>query len=112
MPFAVPKTRTRYALDFGCGVPAYPPVGPDGYWRLRWVESDRRRETTAASHDEVVAKASDLVARLSQGRPTDLAQADGDVLVAHYLDPTRRRSGAGPGRLATVRGRRPIADAS
>jgi hypothetical protein len=43
------------------------------------VESDRRRETTAASHDGVVAKASDLVARLSQGRPTDLAQAHGDV---------------------------------
>ena len=44
----------------------------------------------AASHDEVVAKASDLVARLSQGRPTDLAQGHGDVLVAHYLDPGRR----------------------
>ena len=73
----------RHALDFDCGVRAYPPVGPEGYWRLRWVESGRRRETTAASHDEVVAKASDLVDRLSQGRPTDLAQAHGDVLVAH-----------------------------
>ena len=68
---------------------AYPPVGPDGYWRLRWVESDRRRETTAASHDEVVAKASDLVALLSQGRPTDLAQAHGDVLVEPAWDPRR-----------------------
>jgi integrase len=87
---AVPKTRARHALDFDCGVRAYPPVGPDGHWRLRWVESGRRRETTAGSHDEVVAKASDLVARLSQGRPTDLAQAHGDVLVAHYLDPARR----------------------
>ncbi|MDQ6928216.1 MAG: hypothetical protein M3159_06080, partial [Actinomycetota bacterium] len=85
-----PPKGTRHALDLDCGVRAYPPVSPDGYWRLRWMEGERRRETTAPSRAEAVAKASDVVARLSQGRPTDLAQAHGDVLVAHYLDPARR----------------------
>ncbi len=54
------------------------------------MEADRRRETTASSKDEVLAKAADVVERLAQGRPTDWAQAKGEALVAHYLDPTRR----------------------
>jgi hypothetical protein len=54
------------------------------------MEADRRRETTATSRDEVLAKAADLVARLAQGRPTDWSQAKGDALVAHYLDASRR----------------------
>jgi hypothetical protein len=61
-----------------------------GYWGLRWVEAGRRRETTAASRDEVLAKAADVVARLAQGRPTDWGRATGEALVAHYLDPNRR----------------------
>jgi integrase len=80
----------RHALDFDCGVRAYPPSGSAGYWRLRWVEAGRRRETTAASRDEVLAKAADVVARLAQGRPTDWGRATGDALVAHYLDLNRR----------------------
>ncbi|HWH36091.1 MAG TPA: hypothetical protein VNT56_12330 [Acidimicrobiales bacterium] len=68
---------------------AYPPSAPGGYWRLRWMEADRRRETTASSRDEVLAKAGDLVARLAQGRPTDWSQAEGDALVAHYLESRR-----------------------
>ena len=84
-----PRSGARHALDFDCGVRAYPPVAPGGYWRLRWPEAGRRRETTAPSRPEAVAKAADIVARLSQGRPTDLAQAPGAVLVAHYLDPAR-----------------------
>ncbi len=54
------------------------------------MEADRRRKTTAATRDEALAKAVDLVARLSQGRPTDWGQANGDALVANYLDPARR----------------------
>jgi hypothetical protein len=87
---APPPTEIRHALDFDCGVRAYPPSSPGGYWRLRWMEADRRRETTATSRDEVLAKAADLVARLAQGRPTDWSQAKGDALVAHYLDASRR----------------------
>ena len=89
-PLAPRPAGSRHALDFDCGVRAYPPSAPGGYWRLRWMETDRRRETTAGSKDEVLAKAADLVARLAQGRPTDWSQAKGDALVAHYLDPTRR----------------------
>ena len=54
------------------------------------METDRRRETTATSKDELLAKAPDVVGCLAQGRPTDWAQAKGEALVAHYLDPTRR----------------------
>ncbi len=85
-----PNRAPRHALDFDFGVRAYPPSAPGGYWRLRWVEGERRRETTSATRDEALAKAGDLVARLAQGRPTDWAQAKGEALVDHYLDPTRR----------------------
>ncbi|MEA2826822.1 MAG: hypothetical protein QOG43_1261, partial [Actinomycetota bacterium] len=81
---------TRHALDFDCGVKAYPPVTPGGHWRLRWLEEGRRRETTAPSRRNAMSKAADVVARLSQGRPTDLAQAPAELLVTHYLDPARR----------------------
>ena len=87
---AASHRQPRQTLDFDCGVRAYPPTHPDGYWRLRWMEADRRRETTATSKDEVLAKAADVVEHLAQGRPTDWAQAKGEALVAHYLDPTRR----------------------
>ena len=89
-PRTPPPAGIRHALDFDCRVRAYPPSAPGGYWRLRWMEADRRRETTASSKDEVLAKAGDLVARLAQGRPTDWSQAKGDALVGHYLDPSRR----------------------
>jgi hypothetical protein len=77
-------------LEFGGGVRAYSPAVPDGYWRLRWEEGGRRRDTTAASRDEAVAKATDLIERLGRGTPTELARATGADLVAHYLDPARR----------------------
>jgi integrase len=77
-------------LEFDCGVRAYPPARPDGYWRLRWVEEGHRRDTTARSRDEALAKAAELVAGLARGRPTDWARAPGAALVHHYLDPTRR----------------------
>ena len=81
---------TAEVLEFDCGVRAYPPARPDGYWRLRWMEEGHRRDTTARSRDEGLAKAAELVAGLARGRPTDWARAPGAALVRHYLDPTRR----------------------
>lgn len=81
---------TREVLEFDCGVSAYEPSTPGGYWRLRWVEASRRRDTTAKSREEAIAKASELVERLAAGTPTKLASAKGAVLIARYLDPARR----------------------
>ena len=72
------------------GVFAYPPAVPEGYWRLRWVEHGRRRDTTARSRAEAVVKAAELADRLAQGTPTAYARARGAALVDHYLDPARR----------------------
>jgi len=80
----------REVLEFDGGVRAYSPAAPGGYWRLRWEEGGRRRDTTAATREEAVAKAADLVERLGRGTPTGLARATGADLVAHYLDPARR----------------------
>src|SRR6059058_4548064 len=80
----------REALVFAGGVTAYPPPSAGGYWRVRWREEGRRRETTARSRDAAVAKAEELVARLGLGAPTDLGRAPGRALVDHYLSPGRR----------------------
>ena len=77
-------------LEFDCGVRAYPPPRPGGYWRIRWEEAGRRRDTSARSRAEAIGKASELVERLGRGTATDLARATGAELVDHYLDPTRR----------------------
>ena len=82
--------RAREVLEFECGVRAYPPPRPGGYWRLRWEEAGRRRDTSAKSRTEAIAKATELVERLGRGTATDLARATGAELVAHYLDPARR----------------------
>jgi integrase len=71
-------------------VSAYEPATPGGYWRLRWVEASRRRDTTAKTREEAIAKAAELVERLAAGTPTKLASAKGSVLIARYLDPSRR----------------------
>ena len=76
------------------------------------MEEGHRRDTTARSRDEALAKAAELVAGLARGRPTDWARAPGAALVRHYLDPTRRPLGGGRGRCATARNRRPTAGAS
>ncbi|MGH9149450.1 MAG: tyrosine-type recombinase/integrase [Acidimicrobiales bacterium] len=85
----VPSERAE-ALEFDAGVRAYPPTADGGYWRLRWEEAGRRRDTTARSRHEAMAKAAELAERLGRGSPTDLARATGAELVAHYLDPARR----------------------
>ncbi|HEX5265444.1 MAG TPA: hypothetical protein VFW24_01605, partial [Acidimicrobiales bacterium] len=77
-------------LEFDCGVRAYEPADPGGYWRLRWEEAGRRRDTTAPNQQAAVDKAAELVERLAQGTRTELLRARGAELVAHYLDPGRR----------------------
>jgi hypothetical protein len=49
-----------------------------------------------------VAKAAGLVERLGRGTPTELARATGADLVAHYLDPARRRPGCSAGLSVTA----------
>jgi len=82
--------REREVLEFDCGVCAYEPAGRGGYWRLRWNEAGRRRDTTAKSRAEAISKASELIERLSAGSPTALRAARGRALVERYLDPARR----------------------
>lgn len=87
---AVIAADERAALEFEGGVRAYPPAREGDYWRVRWEEAGRRRDTTARSRPEAIAKAAELVERLGRGSLTDLARASGAELVAHYLDPARR----------------------
>ncbi|HMK62172.1 MAG TPA: tyrosine-type recombinase/integrase [Acidimicrobiales bacterium] len=79
----------RQVLEFDCGVVAYEPATENGYWRLRWVEDGRRRDTSAKGRTEAIARAEDLVERLSAGRPEGLTRAKAIRLVEHYLDPSR-----------------------
>ena len=80
----------RNVLEFDFGVRAYPPTKPGGYWRIRWAERRTRKDTTANSRTAAIAKATEIVARLSRSVPTKLGRATGAGLVAHYLDPSRR----------------------
>lgn len=83
-------TNNRDVLEFDHGVRAYPPARPGGYWRVRFEEAGRRRDTSARTQADAIAKATELVERLSRGTATDLAKATGAELVAHYLDAQRR----------------------
>src|SRR4051794_41347840 len=80
----------REVFEFHSGVRVYPPGDRSAYWRIRWEEAGRRRDTSARSRTEAIAKATELVERLGRGTATDLARATGAELVAHYLDPARR----------------------
>jgi hypothetical protein len=80
----------REVLEFDYGVRAYAPASETGYWRIRWEEASRRRDTTARSRSDAIAKAGELMERLGRGTATDLARASGADLVAHYLDLARR----------------------
>src|SRR5690348_6842130 len=84
------SAESRDCLEFEGGVRVYPPVRRDGYWRIRWEEAGRRRDTSARSRTAAIAKATELVERLGRGTATDLARASGAELIAHYLDPARR----------------------
>lgn len=80
----------REVIPFEGGVVAYEPAAPGGYWRLRWPELGRRRDTTARTRDEALAKAVELSERLNIGTSTSHLRARGDTLVEHYLDRRRR----------------------
>jgi integrase len=77
-------------LEFDYGVKAYPPRQPGGYWRLRWKENHRQRDTTAKDRATAIARAVEIVEGLASGNPSELIKATGADLVAHYLDPRRR----------------------
>ena len=80
----------REVIPFEGGVVAYGPTEPGGYWRLRWLELGRRRDTTARTRDEALGKALELSERLNMGTPTSHLRARGESLVEHYLDRRRR----------------------
>lgn len=82
--------REREVIPFECGVVAYAPRAAGGYWRVRWQELGRRRDTTARTRDEAIAKATEVSERLNLGTPTSHLRAKGVALVEHYLDPRRR----------------------
>ena len=90
MTLAATSSVAPQVLEFDLGVRAYPPTRPDGYWRLRWIEDGRRRDTTARSRSEAIAKAAGVVDELARGLPTDWSRAKGAALIEHYLDPARR----------------------
>ena len=83
-------SQQREVLEFDLGVRVYPLAHGGGYWRVRWQEKRKCRDTSARSCADAVAKASELVERLARSTPTDLARAKGRDLVDHYLDPARR----------------------
>jgi len=87
----VRSVRAREVLEFDCGVAAYEPASDGSYWRLRWVEDGRRRDTTAKDRTTAIARAEELVERLSAGLPEGLARAKALRLVELYLDPARTR---------------------
>jgi len=80
----------REVIPFEGGVLVYGPTEPGGYWRLRWLELGRRRDTTARTRDQALAKGSELSERLNIGTPTSHLRARGETLVDHYLDRRRR----------------------
>jgi integrase len=83
-------SQKREVLEFDFGVRVYPPAKDGGYWRVRWEERHRGRDTTARERAAAIAKASEIVERLARSAPTALGRARGADLVAHYLDPARR----------------------
>ncbi|MBV9410664.1 MAG: hypothetical protein JO148_03645 [Acidimicrobiia bacterium] len=82
-------TAKRELLTLSGGITASGPTRPHGYWRLRWVEYGRRKDTTARTREEAVAKADAIAERLCVGTPTAFLRAKGAELVAHYLDLSR-----------------------
>jgi integrase len=84
------ESDERNVLEFDHGVRAYPPANPGGYWRIRWDERRKRKDTTASSRSAAIAKASEIVERLGRSAPTELGRSSGADLVTHYLDPNRR----------------------
>jgi site-specific recombinase XerC len=80
----------REVLEFDFGVRVYPPARDGGYWRIRWEERHKNRDTSARDRAKAIGKATEIVERLARSAPTELGRAKGADLVAHYLDPQRR----------------------
>src|SRR5947209_7401361 len=58
-------------------VTAHAPAAPGAFWRLRWSEYGRRKDTTACTRAEAVAKAEAIAERLVAGTPTATLRARG-----------------------------------
>jgi hypothetical protein len=67
----------REVIPFEGGVVADGPTEPGGYWRLRWLEFGRRRDTTARTRDDALARAVELSERLDIGTPTSHLRSEG-----------------------------------
>ena len=80
----------REVLEFDFGVRVYPPASDGGYWRIRWEERHRYRDTAARDRTKALAKATEIVERFARSAPTELGRTKGTDLVAHFLDPQRR----------------------
>jgi integrase len=84
------SSKASEVFEFDHGVRVYPPTTPGGAWRIRWRERHVRRDTSAKDQRAAIAKATEIVERLSIGSSAELVKAHGADLVAHYLDPYRR----------------------
>ena len=84
------STGEREVLEFDFGVRVYPPARPDSYWRIRWEERHKAKDTTAKTRSLAIGKASEIVERLGRSAPICLGRATGADLVGHYLSPARR----------------------
>src|SRR5215213_1678043 len=96
----------REVLEFDHAVAACPPGESGGYWRIRWEESRRRRDTTAKSRSAAIAKATEIVERLARSTPTELGRARAPTYVADAE--CRRLFTSVKTNSGTVQVRRPI----
>jgi len=69
------EVQSREVLEFDLGVRVYPPAAAGGYWRVRWDEQRRHRDTSARTRADAIAKATELVERLGRGTRDYAARA-------------------------------------
>src|SRR5687768_16264435 len=68
-------SKASEVFEFDHGVRVYPPTTPGGPWRIRWHERHVRRDTSAKNQRAAIAKATEIVDRLSIGSSADLVKA-------------------------------------
>jgi hypothetical protein len=79
---------------------------------LRWTEAGRRRDTTAKSRAEALAKAGELVERLSVGTPHRSVRPEAPHSLTAIWIRAGGRLGGGRGRTGIGRSRSRIAGGS
>jgi integrase len=78
-------------IELECGITVYPAREEGGRWRAVWYEDGERRQCEAASEEKLAAKLDKVTERLAADAPN--MERPGADLIAHYLDPDRRRPG-------------------